>query len=90
MRPVRKADFLLLHWNLNGWTATNCGLRKTILYYLNLDFVCLNETHLSFENTDLDGWTWFGRDRVAHRSALTSSFVPNSVFGWFYVQIGDK
>lgn len=84
-----------MHWNVNGWTANNCDLRKVILHHLNPDFVCLNETHLSCPNIELCGYAWFGHNRVTHRKAVKASggvgiFVRNSVLEQFYVKIVDK
>ena len=55
-------------WNVNGWTESNKLLRSEIIKKLNLDIICLSETHLFTNDViSLFGYTWFGHNRsVTH------------------------
>ena len=33
-------------WNINGWTENNCILHKSVVYNLDIDILCVSETHL--------------------------------------------
>ena len=85
-----------MHWNVNGWTAGNCGLRKHILLNINPDIVSLNETHLTGDqDIELAGYTWFGQNRKMHRRAVKGSggvgiLVKNKIFESYEVSISDK
>lgn len=86
---------MLAHWNVNGWTPTNCTLRKVLLEYLNPDFISLCETHLSNDSLQFDGYTWFGLSRTAHIRAVKASggvgiLVKNHILEWYHVTIVDK
>lgn len=75
------------------------GCQQTVnseqLHSLDPDFISLNETHLSSDSLELDGFTWFGHNSTAHRRAVKASggvgiFVKNTVFDHFFVNIMDK
>lgn len=86
---------MLAHWNVNGWTLSNCELRTLLLKSLDPDFISLNETHLCSDTLDLDGFTWFGHNRIAHKRAVKASggvgfLVKNAVLERYSVGIVDK
>lgn len=66
-----------------------------VLDSLNPHFISLNETHLAEDSLDINGFTWFGHKRVAHRNAVKASggvglCVKNTIFDQFVVNIVDK
>lgn len=86
---------MLAHWNVNGWTLSNCELRRLLLKSLDPDFISLNETHLCNDMLDFDGFTWFGHNRIAHKRAVKASggvgfLVKNVVLERYSVSIVDK
>lgn len=86
---------VLVHWNVNGWTLNNCKLRARLLLSLEPDIISLNETHLSTLTPELDGFTWIGHNRIAHKRAVKASggvgiFVKNSFLDNFSIKIIDK
>lgn len=77
------------------WTSTNCTLRKLLLQSLEPDFISLNETHLSSDVIELDGYAWYGYQLTTHRRAVKASsgvgiFVNKSVFDQFCAKTVDK
>ena len=86
---------MLAHWNVNGWTLSNCELRISLLKSLDPDFISLNETHLCRNTLDFDGFTWFGHNRIAHKRAVKPSggvgfLIKNAVLEQYSVDIIDK
>lgn len=74
---------------------TNCKLRTVLLYSLEPDFICLNNNHLSSDSLELDGFTWLGHNRTAHRRVVKASdgvgiFLKTTVFDQYSVNIVDK
>lgn len=60
----------LAHWNINGWTDLNRGLRSAILKALAPDLVALNERHLMGHLLKhLESYVWFGENRMTHIKA---------------------
>ena len=60
-----KPSLTIGSWNVRGWgKGVNNELRKDILFALNLDILCVCETHLTGnENIIVDGYTWIGNNR---------------------------
>ena len=55
-------------WNLNGFNCNKDSekyyLLSTCIRHLNLDILCVAETHLTGNNViDIDGFSWFGQNR---------------------------
>ncbi len=86
----------MIHWNVNGWTDSNCGLRSLLLQSLDPDFISLNETHLKNDDIiTLEGYTWFGQNRNMHIKAPKASggvgiFVKDQLFQYFKVTVADQ
>ncbi len=84
-------------WNINGWTDLNANLRINVILSLNLDIICLTETHLR-PNSDIhvDGYTWYGHNRSEiHVRAIRASgglgwLVRNALFHEYDITITDK
>ena len=73
----------------------NCELRTLLLKSLDPDFISLNETHLCSDTLDLDGFTWFGHNRIAHKRAVKASggvrfLIKNAVLERYSVGVVDK
>jgi len=62
-------------WNVNGWTGENSVLRESIINKLDLDVVCISETHLkNNEHIEFEGFTCFNNNRkLVHRRAPKGS-----------------
>ena len=60
-----KPSLTIGSWNVRGWgKGVNNELHKDILFALNLDILCVCETHLTGnENIIVDGYTWIGNNR---------------------------
>ena len=52
-------------WNVRGWgKGVNNELCKDILFALDLDILCVCETHLTGnENIIIEGYNWIGNNR---------------------------
>lgn len=55
-------------WNLNGFNCNKDSekyyLLSTCIKHLNLDILCVAETHLTGNNViDIEGFSWFGQNR---------------------------
>lgn len=52
----------------------NCELRSVIIHSLKPGIISINETHLVGEDSiDLEGYVWFGNNRVKHTRAPKGS-----------------
>jgi exonuclease III len=91
--------------NVNGWTATNEGLRKGIIDYLDSDIVCINETHFSnnkdkpanyLDKVEMLNFTWIGNNRkfmnekAPKPSGGVGILVRNELFAKYNVKVVDK
>ena len=45
-QPVLLETLSVITWNVNGWTDLNSCLRQKVIKILDVDIVCLTETHL--------------------------------------------
>ena len=91
---MQPTELRLCHWNVNGWSQSNHELRTVLLKSLDPYFISLNETHLS-DSLELDGFIWFGHNRIAHRRAVKASggvgiCVKKTILDSFSVIILDK
>lgn len=86
----------MVHWNINGWTTSNCKLRALLLRSLNPDIISLNETHLSGDSViEIAGYSWFGNNRNRHLRAPKGTggvgvLVKNERFEHFKIEVVDK
>ena len=88
-------------WNVNGWSANslseNHELRQTCLNTLNLDIICIAETHLlPGQSIDLINCFFVGHNRKRlHLNARNGSggvclFVKNDLLTLFNVSVLDN
>ena len=43
---TRHEKLLVGTWNVNGWTINNSQLRSETIELMNVDIICITETHL--------------------------------------------
>ena len=82
-----------------GWTANNSYLRKAILYELNSDILCIQETHLADninEQPNLEGYEWIGHCRnIRHVKAKKTYggigvFIKKTLYETFNISTIDN
>ena len=81
---------------MNGWTDSNCVIRQHVIVNLNIDVLCIAETHCA-NNTDnqphVDGYKWYGLCRRSHnvRSRRcfggVGIFVKDCLFNCFNINV---
>ena len=85
-------------WNVAGWgNGLNCRFRHNIIHRVNLDVICLVETHLvSDSSIHIPGYSWFGNNRktLSKRARWDSGgvgiLVNDSLLSYYSISILDS
>ena len=55
--------------NVNGWSASNDELRKSLVTFNDPDIICMTETHLKLEETiNISNYDYFGVNRKVDKN----------------------
>ncbi len=70
-----------MSWNIRGWTVNNNIIRKTLIYHLNSDILCVQETHLKDGDTiNIYKYKFYRHNRLITHTNAPKTFGGIGIF----------
>ncbi len=70
-----------MSWNIRRRTVTNDIIRKTLIYHLNPDILCIQQTHLKDGDTiNIDKYKFYPHNRVITHKNVPKTFGGIGIF----------